>query len=178
MVLIVHTIGLELSKKFRKGDLQELLKASAKKMKIIAQDAIDRIHLDASGGIYQSGSGIGPTSTKYNTTYARYKRNGMRRFTDGKKLKAYAGRSTNTETRVVNMKLTGDTLRGMTARGKADVAQIAYRPEHRNLVLGNQDRGYDIYKLSPKNLEYIIDRFEGVIIDPALKKYMQSKSTI
>lgn len=173
-------IGLEVSRRFKKGDLQELLKASAKKMKILAQDAIDRIQLDAAGGIFQSGNKQGPTgfAGRYNKQYERYKRNGMRRFSDGKKLKAYRGRSTNTETRVVNMKLTGDTFRGMTARGKADVGQIAYRPEHTGLILGNQDRGYDIYNLSPKNLEYIIDRFDQVILDPALKKYMQTKTTI
>jgi hypothetical protein len=174
-------IGLEVAKKFKVGEIQALLKASAKKMKILAQDAIDRIQLDASGGIFQSGSEQGPTgfAGRYNKQYEKYKRNGMRRFSDNKKLKAYRGRrSTNTETRVVNMKLTGDTFRGMTARGKADVGQIAYRPEHTKLVLGNQDRGYDIYNLSPKNLQYIIDRFDQVILDPALKKYMQTKTTI
>ena len=165
-------------KKYKKGEIKKILKLQKKAMTRLAQDAIERIRLDAAGGLYQGKSILGPTGTKYNAQYAKYKRNGMRRFTDGKKLKGFTGRSTNTETRVVNMKLTGDTLRGMKASGTLTSALIKYRPESHDLILGNQARGYDIYNLSNKNLEYIIDRFDDIIIQPALSDYIQHNTKL
>jgi hypothetical protein len=167
-----------MAKKFKTGELKELLKIQTKKMVKLAQDAIDRIQLDASGGIYQGSSIMSPGGNMYNKNYAKYKRNGMRRFTDGKKLKGYGGRSTNTETRVVNMKLTGDTFRGMTPRGKPSAALIYYLPEHADLILANQGRGYDIYNLHTKNLEFIKNRFGEEIIEPNLKKYISFKTKL
>lgn len=164
-------------KKYRKGEIKQLLRLQRKTMTRLAQDAIERIRLDAAGGLYQgSSAALGPTGTKYNAQYARYKRNSMRRFTDGKKLKGFKGQSTNTETRVVNMNLTGKTLRQMKPAGTATSALIKYRPESHDLILGNQARGYDIYNFSEKNLEYIKERFNEILIQPRLKEYI-SKDT-
>ncbi len=167
-----------MAKKWRRGELKDLLKSQTKKMVKLAQDAIDRIQLDASGGIFQGESIMSPGGNKYSKSYAKLKRNGMRSSLTGKKISAYRGRSTNTETRVVNMKLTGDTFRGMMPAGKPSVAMIKYLADHTDRILGNQDRGYDIYNLNNKNLEFIKDRFGEEIIEPNLKKYLSYKTKL
>jgi hypothetical protein len=150
--------------------LDQVVKPNSKVMTKLAQDAIDKITLDASKGSFQNGrSGYSYKSD----TYRKYKANSMQ----GKngKLKAFRNQSTDTQTAFVNMKLTGRTLRSMRGSGKTDTAIISY--DRGEIVLGNQKRGYDIYDLSNKNKEFIADRFGKELLDRNIKKYV-SKTTI
>ena len=152
--------------------LDQVVKPNSKVMTKLAQDAIDKITLDASKGKFQNErSGYSYKSD----TYRKYKANSMRGVRTGKKLKAFANQSTDTQTSFVNMKLTGRTLRGMRGSGKTDTAIITY--DRGEIVLGNQKRGYDIYDLSNKNKEFIAERFSKELLDRNIKKYV-SKTTI
>lgn len=152
--------------------IDQVVKPDAKVMSKLAQDAIDKITLDASKGKFQNDrSGF----SYQNDTYRKYKANGMRGIRTGKKLKAYANQSTDTTTSFVNMRLTGRTLRSMRASSKLDTAIITY--DRGEIVLGNQKRGYDIYDLSDKNKEFIAERFGKELLDRNIKKYV-SKTTI
>ena len=151
--------------------LDQVVKPNSKVMTKLAQDAIDKITLDASKGKFQNDrSGYSYKSD----TYRKYKANSMR----GKngKLKAFANQSTDTQTSFVNMKLTGRTLRGMRGSGKTDTAIITY--DRGEIVLGNQKRGYDIYDLSNKNKEFIAERFGKELLDRNIKKYVSKTITI
>ncbi len=152
--------------------IDQVVKPDSKVMSKLAQDAIDKITLDASKGKFQNDrSGFSYKSD----TYRKYKANGMRGIRTGKKLKAYANQSTDTTTSFVNMRLTGRTLRSMRASSKPDTAIITY--DRGEIVLGNQKRGYDIYDLSNKNKEFIAERFGKELLDRNIKKYV-SKTTI
>ena len=152
--------------------IDQVVKPDSKVMSKLAQDAIDKITLDASKGKFQNDrSGFSYKSD----TYRKYKANSMRGIRTGKKLKAYANQSTDTTTSFVNMRLTGRTLRSMRASSKPDTAIITY--DRGEIVLGNQKRGYDIYDLSDKNKEFIADRFGKELLDRNIKKYV-SKTTI
>ena len=101
--------------------IDQVVKPNSKVMSKLAQDAIDKITLDASKGKFQNGkSGYGYK----NDTYKKYKANSMQ----GKngKLKAFKGQSTDTTTSFVNMRLTGRTLRGMRGSGTTNTAIITY----------------------------------------------------
>ena len=151
--------------------LDQVVKPNSKVMTKLAQDAIDKITLDASKGKFQNDrSGYSYKSD----TYRKYKANSMR----GKngKLKAFANQSTDTQTSFVNMKLTGRTLRSMRGSGKTDTAIITY--DRGEIVLGNQKRGYDIYDLSNKNKEFIAERFGKELLDRNIKKYVSKTITI
>ena len=152
--------------------LDQVVKPNSKVMSKLAQDAIDKITLDASRGKFQDDKRGLPYQ---NDTYRKYKANGMRGIRTGKKLKAYANQSTDTTTSFVNMRLTGRTLRSMRASSKPDTAIITY--DRGEIVLGNQKRGYDIYDLCDKNKEFIADRFGKELLDRNIKKYV-SKTTI
>lgn len=152
--------------------IDQVVKPDAKVMSKLAQDAIDKITLDASKGKFQNDRSGLPYQ---NDTYRKYKANGMRGIRTGKKLKAYANQSTDTTTSFVNMRLTGRTLRSMRASSKLDTAIITY--DRGEIVLGNQKRGYDIYDLSDKNKEFIAERFGKELLDRNIKKYV-SKTTI
>ena len=150
--------------------LDQVVKPNSKVMSKLAQDAIDKITLDASKGKFQNGrSGFSYKSD----TYKKYKANSMQGRNG--KLKAFRNQSTDTQTSFVNMRLTGRTLRGMRGSGKTDTAIITY--DRGEIVLGNQKRGYDIYDLSNKNKEFIADRFGKELLDRNIKKYV-SKITI
>ena len=152
--------------------IDQVVKPDAKVMSKLAQDAIDKITLDASKGQFQNDrSGF----SYKNDTYRKYKANSMRGIRTGKKLKAFANQSTDTTTSFVNMRLTGRTLRSMRASSKLDTAIITY--DRGEIVLGNQKRGYDIYDLSNKNKEFIAERFGKELLDRNIKKYV-SKTTI
>ena len=150
--------------------IDQVVKPNSKVMSKLAQDAIDKITLDASKGKFQNGK----SGYSYkNDTYKKYKANSMQGRNG--KLKAFRNQSTDTQTSFVNMRLTGRTLRGMRASGKTDTAIITY--DRGEIVLGNEKRGYDIYDLSNKNKEFIADRFGKELLDRNIKKYV-SKTTI
>ena len=132
--------------------IDQVVKPNSKVMSKLAQDAIDKITLDAS----KVSSKMVRVGYSYrNDTYKKYKANSMQGRNG--KLKAFRNQSTDTQTSFVNMRLTGRTLRGMRASGKTDTAIITY--DRGEIVLGNEKRGYDIYDLSNKNKEFIADRF-------------------
>jgi len=150
--------------------IDQVVKPNSKVMSKLAQDAIDKITLDASKGQFQNGKGgYGYKSD----TYRKYKANSMQGRNG--KLKAFKGQSTDTTTSFVNMRLTGRTLRGMRATGTTNTAIITY--DRGEIVLGNEKRGYDIYDLSNKNKEFIAKRFGKELLDRNIKKYV-SKTTI
>ena len=150
--------------------IDQVVKPNSKVMSKLAQDAIDKITLDASKGKFQNDrSGF----SYKNDTYKNYKANSMQ----GKngKLKAFRNQATDTQTAFVNMRLTGRTLRSMRASSKTDTAIITY--DRGEIILGNQKRGYDIYDLSNKKKEFIAERFGKELLDRNIKKYV-SKTTI
>ena len=150
--------------------IDQVVKPNSKVMSKLAQDAIDKITLDASKGKFQNGKGgYGYKSD----TYRKYKANSMQGRNG--KLKAFKGQSTDTTTSFVNMRLTGRTLRGMRASGNTNTAIITY--DRGEIVLANAKRGYDIYDLSNKNKEFIAKRFGKELLDRNIKKYV-SKTTI
>jgi len=172
--------------------IDQVVKPNSKVMSKLAQDAIDKITLDASKGKFQNGksgfqysnkgAGIGFITFKKGNkkwvanidSYKNRKAAGMK-YSNGQKVKGYENQSTDTTTSFVNMRLTGRTLRGMRASGKTDTAIITY--DRGEIVLGNEKRGYDIYDLSNKNKEFIADRFGKELLDRNIKKYV-SKTTI
>ena len=168
--------------------IDQVVKPNAKVMSKLAQDAIDKITLDASKGKFQNGRSGYQYSNQgakigFRTingravnidSYKNRKAAGMR-YPNGQRVKGFENQSTDTQTSFVNMKLTGRTLRGMRASGKTDTAIITY--DRGEIVLGNEKRGYDIYDLSNKNKEFIADRFGKELLDRNIKKYV-SKTTI
>jgi len=172
--------------------LDQIVKPNAKLMTKLAQDAIDKIILDADKGNFQNGkgnyrysdngAGVGFRTFRKGSkkwvanidSYKNRKASGMR-YPNGQRVKGYENQSTDTTTSFVNMRLTGKTFNTMRASGKNDTAIITY--DRGEIVLGNQKRGYDIYDLSDKNKEFIADRFGKELLDKNIKKYV-SKTTI
>ena len=93
----------------------------------------------------------------------------------GVKLKAFRNQSVNSQTSYVDMNLTKRTLRGMRPTSNRNTAIVTY--DRGEIVLGNAKRGYDIYDLSNKNKEFIVDRFNKEILDRNIKKYT-AKTTV
>jgi len=169
--------------------LDQVVKPNAKVMSKLAQDAIDKIILDASKGKFQNdksglpysdnGAGVGFRTIKGRAvnidSYKNRKAAGMR-YPNGQRVKGYENQSTDTTTSFVNMRLTGRTLRGMRASGKSNTAIITF--DRGEIVLGNQKRGYDIYDLSNKNQEFIAERFGKELLDKNIKKYISKTITI
>lgn len=107
----------------------------------------------------------------YNRTYAKYKQNYMNRFTDGKKLKAYSGRSVRSNnTKSVNMYLTGQTIDGFSYKGSNNHSMtVGYQDKDADKIIGNEALGRFITTLSEENqtktLKVIEDEFEKNIKD-------------
>jgi len=172
--------------------INQVVKPNSKVMSKLAQDAIDKITLDASKGKFQNGRSGYQYSNKgakvgFRTivvngkkrvvnidSYKNRKASGMR-YSNGQRVKGFEKKATDTQTSFVNMRLTGRTLRSMRASSKPDTAIITY--DRGEIVLGNQKRGYDIYDLSNKNKEFIANRFGEELLDRNIKKYV-SKTTI
>ena len=172
--------------------IDQVVKPNSKVMSKLAQDAIDKITLDASKGKFQNGrsgfrysdkgSNVGFRTIVVNgkkrvvniDSYKNRKASGMR-YANGKKIKGYENQSTNTRTSFVDMRLTGNTLDTMFASSNTDTAIITYNKGE--IVLGNKKLGYDIYDLSDKNKEFIAERFGKELLDRNIKKYV-SKTTI
>jgi hypothetical protein len=130
---------------------RDTIKITNKFMELLAADIIDVIQADAAEGKFQNGK----RGLRYKSEpYKKYKRNSMKSLRTGKKLKGFVGQSTDTQTSFVNMKLTGQTLRGMRASSKKDTAVITY--DRGEIVLGNRSRGYDIYDLTEANKNLVM----------------------
>ena len=146
--------------------LPDIPKVTNSFMKTLAQLGIDEIQHDASKGKFQNGARGKQYKSK---AYKRYKRNNMTGFRTGKKLKGFGNQSTDTQTSFVNMKLTGRTFRGMRASSGKQTGIITY--DRGEIVLGNRKRGYDIYDLSNKNKELILEDLEA-LYSQRIKKYV------
>lgn len=157
-------------------------------MKIVAQEAIDLIRIDASNGIFQNNTGPHQYGSHGDTKgrspqklgkYSDYKASGMRRIRDNKKLKGFSAKPTDTDTAHVNMNLTGRTLRGMRAGARKNVAIIRY--DKSAIVLGNARRspdGYDIFDLNDKNQTIIANRIADILARTNIKKYVAKREVM
>jgi hypothetical protein len=155
--------------------IRNVVKGSAQQMKLIAQDAISLIQVDAMrNGMFQNNrSGFG-----YSDQYKKYKSNSMRGIKTGQKLKSYkSNKAPDTTTTFVNMRLSGTTFDGMLAKGKTNVGIITYT-KNGNVVLWNKDRGYDIFDLRDKNRELVAEEYAKRILDRNIKKYVSKTITI
>ena len=150
----------------------DIPKTTNRFMKAVAQSGIDLIIKDADKGIFQD-TATQYKKHKYSSGYAKYKKNSMKRFTDGKKLKGFEGQSTNTESKFVNMRLTGRTLRGMRAGSKKNTAIITY--DRGEIVLGNKRS--DIYDLRQVNRNKLFRKVEK-LYDSNIKRYTAKTITI
>ncbi len=68
----------------------------------------------------------------------------------------------------VTMLLSGETARRIRPEGKKDRATLVF--ENGTIVKANEDRGYVIADLSPKNRDFVAKEFKK-IIDRNVKKY-------
>tara|TARA_X000001388_G_scaffold77406_1_gene78079 strand:- start:1414 stop:1875 length:462 start_codon:yes stop_codon:yes gene_type:complete len=150
--------------------LFEVPKVNNRFMKLIAQEAIDLIISDADNGVFQNNARKKPYKS---STYEKYKRNNMQRFTDGKKLKRFENQSTDTTTQYINMRLTGRTLRGMRASSKKNTAVITY--DRGEIVLGNKKTNiYDLRQVNKNKLFRSVEK----LYDRNIKKYTAKTITI
>ena len=139
---------------------EDIPKFNKKIWTAIAQKIKSLIILDASKGIFQTG---GKAKKRYASSpsdkgsYAYYKSRGMRkigrgnsRIGKGDKLKGFTGKSTDTTTAFVNMKLTGETLRRISASSLAGGGcKITFN--RGEIVEGNSKRGYVLDDLRDAN---------------------------
>ena len=107
----------------------------------------DRIILDADEGKFQNNK----KKLKYKS--ADYK---MRKKTGKIPTKSS---SADTQTSFVNMRLSGDTLNRMQSVVTNKGFDITY--SNGEIVLGNANRGYDLYGLSNKNFAFLANQMEG-----------------
>ena len=147
--------------------LPEVTKVNRRLMRKLAQDALDKILLDLSGGKFQDGSGPKPYP---DSPYKSYKSTGMQRKRGGGRLKGFKGKALNTDTDFVNLHLTKATIRGIRAGAKKDTAVITY--DNGQVVLGQKANGYNIYDLSDDNLNFIAERFGKELLDKNIAKYV------
>ena len=112
--------------------------------------------------------------------YMKYKRNQMRRFTDGKRLKSHYGkRIVSTQTGHVDMILTGRTFESFKVR-EATNKYVVYGvdPEHANKISGNRKLGREIIRPSQENLDKATQKMMETIIDPVLRKWASKNLVI
>ena len=118
---------------------------------------------DANKGKFQNGKSsinYGPYKNNKSYTYKDYKRNNMRTFVvdAGRKLKGFGGASTDTQIKFVNAKLTGETLRRITAKEKTGNILFELNYERGEVVLGLKDqKKADVYDLSDENKTRVVN---------------------
>ena len=115
----------------------------------------------------------------YSKGYKKYKANYMNRFTDGKKLKAYAGKSVmNNQTNSVNMMLTGQTIKGLHLEQQLTNGIImAYLPADEIKVKGNLDMGRSITTLNQKNKDKVLDLYANEL-EVSIRKWCKDTLVI
>lgn len=124
--------------------------------KVIGKLVIKEVRKDMANGLMQNNKQKLPYKSN---TYAEYKRRGMERKTDGKRLKAFRGQSISSrQTKHVDMTLTGKTKSGFGVKSAAvNLLVMAFRSRDAKKVKGNQKHGYDLIGLNDKNKRLIVD---------------------
>mgnify|MGYP003112305529 FL=1 len=147
-------------------------------MKKAGEKAKSLIIEDADNGIFQNNQ----KKLSYSEPYATLKQGSMRRSGRGLKkkgkgtrFKAFKGKSLNTETAFVNMRLTGQTLRRIAVKTIKDGFKLVFA--NGGIVEGNANRGYVLDDLRDEN--YLkIEKMLGIQLDRNIKKYTQVKMTL
>ena len=111
----------------------------------------DRIILDADEGKFQNNK----KKLKYKSADYKMRKKAGKAIS----LKKKKNVSADTQTSFVNMRLSGDTLNRMQSVVTNKGFDITY--SNGEIVLGNANRGYDLYGLSNKNFAYLANQMEG-----------------
>ena len=90
----------------------------------------------------------------------------MRRFTDGKRLKAVGSASLpGTQNTKVNMTLTGQMANSYKIiKKKSDSITMSYKIKDAGKVIGNQELGRDVVGLNNKNEKIILDMYTRELV--------------
>ncbi len=136
-----------------------MLNFDRKKLLLLGYYAIKLIRNDMKKGIFQNDT----KNHKYSKTYAKYKKNDMRKFGRGKdkkgrgeRLKQYKGVSiTSHETKFVNLILTGSLMRNITAQDLNNGVRINFAGKDTGKILGAQELDRDIVQLREENQEKV-----------------------
>jgi hypothetical protein len=161
----------------------------------LGQYMINRIREDMSKGISQNPDGSMRDNT-YSKGYAKYKRNGMKRYTfkkgnktikgskvkinkrglnenNNKNLKQYNGQSISSrETSFVNLELTGKLKQGLKIKETTDDSvTLSYRQEDIGKILGAESLGRSIVGLNDKNKELAVEMIKQELSKKGYKKF-------
>lgn len=112
---------------------------------------------DAKIGLMQDNKQKLPYHSKQ---YMRYKANGMKRFTDGKRLKSYVGLPiVSKQTSFVDMTLTGRMWKGLFVK-KADKFSVtmSFDPADKGKIIGNRKYGREVVGINDKNKALVENR--------------------
>jgi len=147
-----------------------------------AEKAKSLIILDASKGKFQNDkSGFSYASPENPYSYVRYKARSMRKYGRGLKktgrgdrIKGFKGKSLDTTTSFVNMKLTGETLRRISAKSIKDGFKLVFA--NGDIIEGNAERGYVLADLRDKNYRVIEDMI-GRQLDKNINAYTVKAET-
>lgn len=115
----------------------------------------------------------------YSKGYKKYKDNFMNRFTDGKKLKAFSGRSVmDNNTKSVNMRVTGATIRGLHLdKILSNGVIMAYMDADGYKIEYNEEMGRLITTLSKKNQDKVLE-FISNRLDKSIREWCKKEIVI
>ena len=117
------------------------------------------------------------TGYQYTKQYARYKANNMRRFTDGKRLKGYEGRTVVSASQTPNMYLTGETIKGLDYYSSdKDSMKMSYKEKDKDKIIGNVEQGRIITTLNDPNFKKTVREFEKQL-DKQSAKWAKTRVT-
>ena len=147
-----------------------------------AEKAKSLIILDASKGMFQNDkSGFSYASPENPYSYVNYKARSMRKLGRGLKktgrgdrIKGLKGKSLDTTTAFVNMRLTGATLRRISAKSIKDGFKLVFA--NGDIIEGNAKRGYVLNDLRDKNYKVIEDMI-GRQLDKNINTYTSKPIT-
>jgi len=150
------------------------LKINKLTLKKMGELAIQLIRKDMEKGIFQNDT----SKHKYSETYARYKKNDMRKFGRGKKkigkgerLKPYKGVSiVSNETRFVNLILTGNLRDRIKATDIENGARVLFDSKDTGKILGALDLKRDIVNLRKTNIDKVSEFLVNNLPDDIAKE--------
>jgi len=120
-------------------------------MEEMGQITVGRIKSDANDGKFQNNK----SKLKYKSLEYKARKKAGKAIP----LKKKKNVSADTQTSFVNMRLSGDTLNRMQSVVTNKGFDITY--SNGEIVLGNANRGYDLYGLSNKNFAFLANQMEG-----------------
>lgn len=127
---------------------------------------------DAKKSIWQNETKGG----KYSKQYAKYKRNNMRSFLTGQRLKPYYGVSIVSNSTKPDLHLTGQMFNGLTVKEIGDdYVEMSYNPMDAGKVSGAIKAGRDILNLNKKNQKIIQNYIKTNMQFSAYKKNFNVK---